>query len=89
MAKSIVLFHEDLRLDDHQPLTEAVSLGAILPVYILDIKDPNQLGGQPKFLPCPNDLNQQLDQKLSCWVGITDHHTKIDAKPWHRSSLLP
>ena len=71
MAKSIVLFHEDLRLDDHQPLTEAVSLGAILPVYILDIKDPNQLGGAAKVWlhHALNDLNQQLDQKLSGWVG--------------------
>lgn len=34
--KSLVWFRNDLRLKDHQPLTEASKAGSILPVYCLD-----------------------------------------------------
>lgn len=71
MAKSIVLFHEDLRCGDHQPLTEANAIGEVIPVYILDTKDPNQLGGASKawLHHALTDLNQQLQQKICFLKG--------------------
>ncbi|MEE2769685.1 MAG: deoxyribodipyrimidine photo-lyase [Pseudomonadota bacterium] len=71
MAKSIVLFHEDLRCIDHQPLAEAVNIGEIIPVYILDTKDPNQVGGAGKVWlhHALSDLNRQLDENMHFFKG--------------------
>jgi deoxyribodipyrimidine photo-lyase len=34
MKMNLVLFNKDLRVNDHQPLSEAVKLGEVLPLYI-------------------------------------------------------
>lgn len=33
---NIVLFHKDLRISDHQPLTEAAKIGEVLPLYVFE-----------------------------------------------------
>ncbi|WP_226676717.1 FAD-binding domain-containing protein [Mesobacillus jeotgali] len=41
---NIVLFNNDLRISDHQPLTEAARAGEVLPVYVVE---PSQWKGTP------------------------------------------
>ena len=36
MAMQLVWFKRDLRLEDHRPLVEALSLGDVLPLYIVE-----------------------------------------------------
>ena len=36
MAMQLVWFKRDLRLEDHRPLVEALALGDVLPLYIVE-----------------------------------------------------
>ena len=70
---SIVWFRQDLRLADNPSLTEAVALGNILPVYILDdcAPVPFKLGDASKvwLYNSLNSLNKKLNGKLNLYVG--------------------
>lgn len=64
--KSIVLFHEDLRCCDHQPLYEASQVGSVLPVYIYDEITPTPPGGAGSVWlhHALSSLNETLDNKM-------------------------
>ena len=36
MALQLVWFKRDLRLEDHRPLVEALAIGDVLPLYIVE-----------------------------------------------------
>ena len=71
--KVIHWFRQDLRLLDNPALFEASTNNTILPIYILDDKNPEELSmGSASRLwlhHSLNSLNKSLDQKLSIFNG--------------------
>ena len=72
---SIVWFRQDLRLSDNPAVVEALNLGKILPIYILDdcAPDPFKIGGASKIWlhHSLNSLNKSLNGKLNVYIGKT------------------
>ena len=70
---NIVWFRQDLRLSDNPALTFASQMGSILPIYILDDKNPSQhaMGAASRWWLhySLKSLNTSLNNKLSIYEG--------------------
>ena len=93
--KAIHWFRQDLRLLDNPALFEAAKNNSILPIYILDDKNPKELimGEASRFWlhHSLNSLNKSLDQNLSIYAGepleiILEIIDRLDIKEiyWNR-----
>ena len=70
---SIFWFRQDLRVHDNPGLTSALSLGNVLPIYILDDINSNQhrMGAASRWWlhNSLKNLNKRLENKISFYLG--------------------
>jgi deoxyribodipyrimidine photo-lyase len=80
---NIVLFNNDLRISDHQPLTEAARAGEVLPVYVVD---PSQWNDTPLsarhfqfVVESLDELSKAIEGKGGkLFLGIGEIETVLD-----------
>lgn len=67
MSVQLVWFKRDLRVDDHQPLAEAVRRGPVLPLYVIE----------PQYWRQPDTSRRQQDFIAECLLDLHESLSRL------------